>query len=322
MGNLLYFMNGKLFKPKKRKTTLELLDQDRINKEGQKYKLFDSENNRNESLQYISDCLDSMRTAIKKLTFIKNQDSVDDYFEETIEKISSIRIDKKDKDKFPMKLIYDEFTQNGNIKFEDKKYDGVTRSVPDDGIMMLVPELNEEIQENKTNNNNKINARHTLIHETLHAMSNRVVIENGRKKYIPGMQLYGNDNIFDDLNEGLNEYYTRKIMQQMYPNQQIEERYIARTKTIDAFMQGLDQITQNKIFEAYITGNFDQVLNSFFTKLQTSNGESLLDRLESLRVQGFRITASDDKSNMQCAQSLIDGFKDFKQQTQSSQQIK
>ena len=321
MEDLLTFIKEKILKQKQRKSTLELLNQDRTNKEEQRYKLFDSENNRDESLQYISNCLDSMRTVLKELTSTQNQDLVDKHFEKTISRFSSIRIDKKDKDIFPMKLIYDEFTQNGNINFEDKKHDGVTRSVLDDGIMILIPELYEEIKENKSNNTNKINAIHTLVHEVLHAMSNRIVIENGRKKYITGMQLYGNDNIFDDLNEGLNEYFTRKIMQQMYPNQQIEERYIARTQTIEAFMKGLDQITQNKIFESYISGNFDQVLNNFFTKFQRISGENLLLRLENLRIKGFRITASDDKLNMQSAQMFIDGLKDFKEQSKTSQQI-
>ena len=320
MGELLDFFKGKLIKgDDTKKSTYQLLNEQRVNKDGQKYKLFDAEHDREKSLGVFASCLDSMRKEIRFMSSNDNREAVDDHFEKTIQSISAIRVDQKDRHMMPMKLIFDEFTKVGTINFDDKRKDGVTRSVADDGIMMLIPELQEEINENEANRTDNINARHTLVHEMLHAMSNRKVVKDGRQIYQSGMQLYGNDNIFDDINEGLNEYYTVMILEKMYPNAEIENRYEARKNVVDGFMQNLSAETQGKIFEAYVSGNFDQVISKYFTKMKTSTGESLLDRLELLRQNGYRVSESNSPENMKNAQLLVDGFKDFKQQSSSSE---
>lgn len=313
MGKLLYFLKGKLIKDKK--STFDLLNETRKNKEGRQYKLFDCQDNREENLEFIAETLDDMREAIKGLALKSDADLIDEHFESTIKKMSALRIDKKDKDEYPMKLIFDEFTRNGSIAFESKLRDGVTRNVLDDGILMLMPELKYECEKQ-----NSLSARHTLIHEMLHAMSNHVETENGKSSYVPGMQIYGSNNIFDDLNEGLNEYYTQKIMREMYPNAEIEDRYKARTSVIDAFMQQMDEEAQTKLFEVYISGNFDKVLNSQFANIKTQEGESLKQRLDALASKGFRIGSVLDEQNMKNAQSLIDGFKEFNFQPSQSRQ--
>lgn len=313
MGKLLYFIGGKLLKSKK--STFDLLNETRKNKEGREYNLFDSQENRKQNLKFIAETLDDVRNTIQGLCSKKNADLVDEHFETTIGKMSAIRIDQKDSGEYPMKLIFDEFTQNGAILYESKARDGVTRSVLDDGIMMLMPELKEECKDQTS-----LSARHTLVHEMLHAMSNHIREENGKLSYVPGMQIYGSNNIFDDLNEGLNEYYTRKIMQRLYPNAEIEERYKARTSVIDAFMQQFDGNAQTKLFEAYVSGNFDQVLTHQFENIRTKDGESLKQRLESLYQKGFRIGAVLDEQNMRNAKQLIDGFKEFNFESSKAQQ--
>lgn len=304
MGEILYFSNGKLMKGKK--TTLDLLNETRTNKEGRQYLLFDCQGDREQSLRFIAETLDNMRREIQGLCSRKNADLIDEHFEETLRRLSAIRIDQSGKNEYPMKLIFDEFTKGGTIPFEAKARDGVTRSVLDDGIMMLMPELKQECESQQG-----FSARHTLVHEMLHAMSNQTKEENGRLSYVPGMQIYGSGNVFDDLNEGLNEYYTQKILQRMYPGTEIEDRYAARTSVIEAFMQQMDEETQTKIFDAYISGNFDRVLNEQFSSIRTQSGESLKQRLEALYQMGFRIGAMPDEQNMQNARSLIDGFKEF-----------
>lgn len=311
MGKLLYFLNGKLVQPRVSKKTIDLLSETRKNKGGQTYNLFDCQNDRNGVLQYIADSLDKFRVELKKLAQTGSKGAVDEHFEATLASISAIRIDETDRNQYPMKLIFDEFTKGGIIPFQDKKKDGVTRSVLEDGIMLLLPELGEEYSDNKINNTQNKNARHTLIHEILHAMSNYKKVRNGKEEYVAGMQIYGSDNIFDDLNEGLNEYYTRMIMKKMYPNEQIEERYSARVNVIEAFMGMLDKDDQDKIFEAYVTGNFEQVLDSYFTEMKTATGETFIERLEKLRGKGFRVTSSDGATNMQCSKLIVDGLKDF-----------
>ena len=110
-----------------------------------------------------------------------------------------------------------------------------------------------------------------------------------------------------------------EILEKMYPNAEIENRYEARKNVVDGFMQNLSAETQGKIFEAYVSGNFDQVISKYFTKMKTSTGESLLDRLELLRQNGYRVSESNSPENMKNAQLLVDGFKDFKQQSSSSE---
>ncbi len=304
MGKLLYFLGGKLLKDKK--STLELLDEPRKNKDGEQYKLFDCDGDRKQNLKFIAETFDNMRRAIKSMCSKEGAEVVDQHFEETIKRMSAIRIDKKDKDMYPTKLIFDEFTKNGSVPFESKLRDGVTRSVLDDGIMMLMPELKEECRSREG-----VGARQTLVHEMLHAMSNHIEEKNGKLSYIPGMQINGSSNIFDDLNEGLNEYYTRKAMQIMYPGAQIEGRYVARTSVIEAFMQQMDDKSRTRLFEAYVSGNFDKVLNEEFMRIKTRDGESLKERLDALAKKGFRIGAVNDNQNMRNAKSLIDGFKEF-----------
>ena len=311
MGKILFFRRGKMIKDKK--STLDLLNEPRKNKEGKQYNLFDCLENREQNLKIVAETLDGLRKQIQSLCLKSNADLVDRHFETTIQRMSAIRIDQKDEN--PMKLIFDEFTKNGTIPYESKLRDGVTRSIYDDGIMMLMPELKEECK-----NPTSITARHTLVHEMLHAMSNYTREENGKISYISGMQIHGSNNIFDDLNEGLNEYFTRKILQKMYPNSEIEERYKARTSVIDAFMQQMDEKTQTELFEAYVSGNFDKVLDGQFEEIKTENGESLKQRLNALYQKGFRIGAVLDEQNIKNAKSLIDGFKEFNFQIAQTRQ--
>lgn len=249
-----------------------LLNETRVNKEGVVYNLFDS-NNRRKDIQILGDSLGLFIKAIKSIYPNIDKEKLDKHIENTFNRISGIRIDETDKTLAPMSILYNDFTEGGKIDFNQKKNDGVTRAVKDDGILMLIPDLKTRISEH--NKESIIKGIHTFIHEFVHAMS---VFEKNNM-YFSGLQVNREDKILDELNEGMAEYFTHIIMQKMFPGFKIEERYGVRTKVIDAIMQNASKKQQDKIFEFFITGESEKVIQHF-SKYENIRGENLISCLK------------------------------------------
>lgn len=290
-------------------STFDLLNATRRNKDNEEYKLFDTnvEADREPVLLNISRTLDLFRKSMSEKVGdrengIENRQasgaskSVDLWFESAINRMTAIRVDGKDRDTPPMCFL---------PNLEQKKRNGVMRAVRRDGIMILVPEL---LDDSKSENASKgyTSAKHTLVHEFIHIMScseNRN--SDGKIEYEIGLNFHGKKQFYDDLTEGLTEYYTRQMLNRMYPGQKIDEsRYPARMILIDKIMSKLDESEKNKMFELFVTGRSHEIADSIFSNLKTPRGLSLLELFDKADSKGVRIGDQDKKGDFKVAAKL------------------
>lgn len=289
----------------------QVLNEKRTNKDGYEYFLFDSFS-REEDLQCLADCLNRYCEVVVDLYPNLNKEKIENHIVTTLRRINSIRIDEKDAKIPPMRIIIDEFTRGGKVPFQDKKHDGVTFSSKHDGILMLIPDLKCEIEENERNNTNKTNGRHTIVHEFLHSSSvYEFVDNNGQKCYFQGIKFNNARGLFDDLNEGLNEYFTAKVMAKMYPETKIERRYPARVKLVSTIMSAIPESEQSKLFENYVTGNGLQILK-YFSQYKNNDGENFIDFLnKNYQQTGKGISGGESEGDMQVVDEILKYSKSY-----------
>lgn len=303
----------------------EALSSKRFNLDGEEYDLFAcNEVNREESIARMSECLNKMRIAIVELTSEKNKEKMNEHFMEVFKEISAIRIDETDRDSYPMKIMFDEFTQNGQIPFSEKKKDGVTSSDKRDGIMLLYPEMADDVKDKREGYSPAI---HTLVHEFTHLLSIHLERQdNGEESYVQGLQYSGHDNLLDDFNEGLTEALSEQLLRKMYPEARIEDRYATRKDLANGFMESLDSEVKQETFEAYVGGNADQIYNKLFEQLKhketfrekilsmiknKETPKNFKDKLGQEMDAGTRVCSGDEET-IQTVKRLVDDFKGFK----------
>ncbi len=297
---------------------LDILNQKRKNLDGVEYNLFDS-TNRQQEMQFIAECLQSYCDNIVELYPGVDKEKILAHIATTFDRINAIRVDPTDSHIPPIKFIVDEFTKNGTIPFSAKKHDGVTMAKKRDGILLLLPDLRCEMQENLEKGTNKTSGRQTLVHEFVHACSVWEMLQkDGSQEYRTGLGFKGSYGLYDDLNEGLTEYYTAQVMRKMYPEAEIEQRYNYRVEAITRIMSGLSREEQAKMFENYITGNSVQIFN-YLAEFRDEQGQDLMHFIGELEHQGKGISSANNQQDFDTKEELIKGLSKFKRPDEQPQ---
>lgn len=134
---------------------------------------------------------------------------------------------------------------------------------------LIIPELSEELS---TNNPNK-EGSHTFVHEFIHSLTaknNKIGIQQGQR------------GIWDDLNEGLTEYFAQIFITDFkFPNS--NRRYVLRTDLVKDIIK---LFPKGKIEELYLSGQCDKIIE-LFKNTYNSNNESLFDYFKNIQQEAI-----------------------------------
>ena len=262
----------------------------------------------------IQNCNDFQRTLV--------ENNIINHFRKIMDEVSAIRIDEMDMEKPPIIMSICEFihrdinvklpldiigTSQEHVERELRQYkfaedlvkrnpvmaksfieknqmDATTNAYRvQDGIRVFAPILKATQNHSK---DERINAIKIFVHEMLHVLSVWKKQENdGNEYYFQGVRIINERGIFDDFNEGLNEYFTMKIMSQMYPDEKIECGYKDRVQVIEQIMSKLSKEEQESMFLAYVTGGGCQIMAMCRDKID-QNGKSIFDYFDDYQRNG------------------------------------
>ena len=286
-----------------------LLSEKRRNLEGQEYYLFNS-NSREKDIDMLEEIFIKYQYAMFSMMKTKTTTDVVDEIKNVFNSISYIRVDDSDMKKRPILFSVSEFihhslsgnTVSDKMKLAEKtvlahpfytrhlinktKMNATTRALDArDGIGIFAPVV--KATSNSKDRSIYLQGVKIFLHEFLHASSAwKKTLVDGRQVYYQGINTYNERGVYDDLNEGLNEYFTLKVMAQMYPGEKIECGYKDRVSMVEKMLSGFSSKEQNQIFENYVTGNGQKVLEIFKTK-KDEQGKSIVDHLENYRQHGL-----------------------------------
>lgn len=274
------------------KKVKELLDSKQKNRDNQAYLLFNSKNIVRDKA-YVEEFLISNLRAMSTMVYSEDKKELAKHIIKTFKRIKAIRLDLADENIPPIKLVVENMKQTHNGQID--KDGAVTLNTDRDGIVIFVPVLEEEIKQNATAVKTQ-KGTHIALHELVHALSARFEIvehtHNGKlfkqKVCLTGIRGVGQEKgIFDDLNEGMTEYFTQKILRKRGITYEEKEFYPWRVKLVDAIMQKFEPKQRRKIFTQYITGESDKIINSF-KLLENGNSQNLWDYLDENYQQKHR----------------------------------
>lgn len=279
-----------------------ILQEKRKNLGGVEYHLFNSKQ-RDADIAQLENIFTKYLEAIKIMCPNLTETEITDNFKRTMKEISFIRIDEKDMHIPPIIFSTSEFIHHHmRGKTEKEKFDkaeqiikrhpifarhfinktkmnATTRAIDcKAGIGIFAPAL-KTTQKKKTREE-QLEGEQIFLHEFLHASSAyREIDQNGNEIYKQGVRIYNERGVYDDFNEGLNEYFTFKIMKKMYPNDNIHYGYRDRVEMVKQMMSKLSKQEREEIFSLYISGGGKQIIEIFKTKVN-SNGKSIYDYFE------------------------------------------
>ncbi len=282
-----------------------LLNETRRNLEGKEYLLFNS-NNREKDVAMFEEMFDRYVFALSNIMKNRTTSEIVTDIKNVFNSLSYIRVDESDMKTRPMLFSVSEFihhsmngaTQRDKMLLAEQtvlshplltkhlinrtKMNATTRAAEvRDGIGIFAPVIKAT-----QNNSLSIQGKKIFMHEFLHASSAwKKMDANGREIYYQGINAYNERGVYDDLNEGMNEYFTMKVMGKMYPNEKIECGYKGRVNMVEKMMKGFSEKEQEQIFENYITGKGQKVLDIFATK-KDEMGKSVVDYLDYYRAHG------------------------------------
>ena len=295
------------------KSTRILLNLKQKNHNGQTYSLFNSENLINDR-QYLEEFLISNLKAVSNMVFSEDKNKLAKHILKTYSRITAVRIDLVDENTQPISKIVQDMKSKHNGQID--KNGAVTLNTSYDGIVLFLPVLKEEIN-NNINGINSYDGTHKALHELVHALSARKKVvyferdgkQHKRTEYLTGIREMGQEQgIFDDINEGMTEYFTQKILKKR--GIPYEELYPWRVKLVDAIMHKFEAKERRKMFTQYITGESDLIIETF-KSLENEKGENLwnfLDKNYQQKRRGVSGATLDSVSSQQ-SQEVQDRIK-------------
>lgn len=284
-----------------------ILQEKRKNLGGIEYPLFNSKQ-RDIDMEQLESIFSKYLEAIKNMCPNLTENEINDNFKRTMKEISFIRLDETDMQIPPIILSTSEFIHKfmrGKTEKEQianaekiinrhplfarhfmnkKKMDATTRAYDvKSGIGIFAPAL--KTSQKKKTREEQLKGEQILLHEFLHASSAWKITENGEEFYRQGVRIHEKRGVYDDFNEGLNEYFTFNIMKKMYPNDNIHYGYRDRVEMIKQMMSKLSKQEREEIFSLYISGEGKQIIEIFKTKVN-ADGKSIYDYFEYYQKNG------------------------------------
>ena len=279
-----------------------ILQEKRRNLDGVEYPLFNSKQ-RDLDITQLESIFSKYLEAIKIMCPNLTEVEIKDNFQRTMKEISFIRIDEMDMQVPPIILATSEFihrfmrgkTEEEQFANAEKiikrhplfarhfinktKMNATTRAIEcKAGIGIFAPAL--KTSQKKKSREEQLEGEKIFLHEFIHASSAwKITEQNGEEYYRQGIRVNNEKGVYDDLNEGLTEYFTLKVMKKMYPNEKFESIYFDRVEMVKQMMSKLSKQEREEIFSLYISGQGKQIIEIFKTKVN-SNGKSIYDYLE------------------------------------------
>ena len=278
-----------------------ILQEKRKNLDGVEYPLFNSKQ-RDIDIAQLETIFSKYLEAIKIMCPNLTETEINDNFKRTMKEISFIRIDEMDMHIPPIIFSTSEFIHHQmRGETEQEKFDKAEKIIKRNplfaryfinktnmnattrafdckaGIGIFAPAL--KTSQKKKSREEQLEGEKIFLHEFLHASSAYRETSNGDEIYKQGVRIYNERGVYDDFNEGLNEYFTVKIMKKMYPNDKIQCGYRDRVEMIKQMMSKLSKQERQEIFSLYISGQGKQIIENFKTKVN-SNGKSIYDYFE------------------------------------------
>ena len=312
-------------------TIKELLMQKRRNLDGQEYNLFDAKN-RDKEIEELALTLGNYLCAVLDNLPKEKHEVAKYHFHETIKRISAIRIDASGAKTEPVLSSVAEFispfmsgkdemdkrrsSRDYILNHDDKDIQGLINKKPYDatthannekeGITIFAPIIKSS--QKLFSKVGELEAEKIFIHEFVHASSAWTKQDNnGENHYVQGIKVAGS-GVYDDFNEGLTEFYALKIMKGIYPNHQIRTGYNDRVNMVEDFMANLSKEEQDFMFESFINGKGNEILD-FFNEKKDEKGNSIRDYLDEYQNNGLGLGGGFSKTSGQSYQLFGDKIK-------------
>jgi len=285
------------------------LQSKRINQDGHIFSVFNSLN-RGRDIKCLQNALFQTYKNIVAFFGKEHEREIAKQMLLTLERIQAIRIDDTDEKTEPIKSAIECMKRTNHGELDSKG--GLVRATKGEGVVIIVPALKAEIENNQNNPSARIIAGlHILTHEFIHVMSIWTnydknfmdvlysKIHRSALEYSFGIQRHDmKDGIFYDINEGITELIARRILEKAYHGTPLiqtidDKRYLNRVSVANKLFSLFDKTHQNQIMLKYLTGDGREVLNilklinngeiSFFEHLKT-RGKKILLRIFDLKL--------------------------------------